>query len=461
MSMSKKSEILVVLSGVFILLTFAFYNRYPFVYSDSGTYIRSGFEGYVPVDRPIMYGLFVRHISMKYSLWLVVLAQNIILSYVLFSTLKFVIKENYRIWFVLIIFLLTFTTGLASFSNQIMADIFMGILILSLFILLFVKKLPPWDMVFFTVLIIFSEACHFSHLFVASALMVIILLTRMLPFAMLKEISVKRIVAVSCVVFSVWLIVPTVNYFHSSKFFLSEGSHVFLMAHLNETGVLKRYLDDHCDQYPELSLCDLNEDLQVDVGTFTWVDSYSSKYGGFKGSKKEFDFILNEIISDPAYWWDNVFNFVLYGLTQLTENSVGEGLTAHDKGSSPYYSIYTHMNREAFDMLNSKQNKYGKAVLNFDFLTRIQWIVILTALFVVIFIVVTGNYRYYDQTSINFLGFILICIVLNAFFTGGLIAPNDRYSSRLIWLLPLSVAVICINNWKHLKTGIKFGQNEF
>lgn len=59
--------------SVILLIMPAIVNGYPLVYSDSGTYIGSGFEGIVPVDRPIAYGLFVRHISVAYSLWFVIL----------------------------------------------------------------------------------------------------------------------------------------------------------------------------------------------------------------------------------------------------------------------------------------------------------------------------------------------------------------------------------------------------
>ena len=51
--------------SVFVLIIPALKNGYPILFSDSGTYLSSGHSGYVPVDRPILYGIFVRHISLS------------------------------------------------------------------------------------------------------------------------------------------------------------------------------------------------------------------------------------------------------------------------------------------------------------------------------------------------------------------------------------------------------------
>ncbi|MFK8101257.1 MAG: hypothetical protein AB8G15_01985, partial [Saprospiraceae bacterium] len=63
-------KLLTILLGTIILLFVAFYNGYPLVYSDTGTYIQSGFELFVPVDRPLTYGLFLRYTSLGISPWL-------------------------------------------------------------------------------------------------------------------------------------------------------------------------------------------------------------------------------------------------------------------------------------------------------------------------------------------------------------------------------------------------------
>jgi hypothetical protein len=77
-------QLLIILLGAVGLCYLAWYNRFPLTYSDTGTYIIHGFETKIPVDRPIYYCLFIRHISMAASLWFVILTQGIFLSYLLY-----------------------------------------------------------------------------------------------------------------------------------------------------------------------------------------------------------------------------------------------------------------------------------------------------------------------------------------------------------------------------------------
>ncbi|NTV83243.1 MAG: hypothetical protein HGA23_02950, partial [Bacteroidales bacterium] len=57
-----------ILCGSVILSIIGLYNGYPLVYSDTGTYIASGLQEFVPNDRPMIYGLFIKLFSFNYSL---------------------------------------------------------------------------------------------------------------------------------------------------------------------------------------------------------------------------------------------------------------------------------------------------------------------------------------------------------------------------------------------------------
>ena len=85
----KKIKLIIHLGiGTLILSLIGLYNGYPLVYSDTGVYIASGLKEFVPVDRPIGYGLFIKLFSFNYSLWLVVAFQNLITAFVLYELLK-------------------------------------------------------------------------------------------------------------------------------------------------------------------------------------------------------------------------------------------------------------------------------------------------------------------------------------------------------------------------------------
>jgi len=78
-----RTSILPLFLGAVIMLLLALYDNYPIVTSDSGTYISCAFNRQIPTDRPVFYSWFLRLSSLGHSLWLTVLAQSLILAYLL------------------------------------------------------------------------------------------------------------------------------------------------------------------------------------------------------------------------------------------------------------------------------------------------------------------------------------------------------------------------------------------
>ena len=56
---------LLLLLGTILLSWAAFYNGFPLIYSDTSTYLESGFVLETPLDRPITYGLLMRLFSLN------------------------------------------------------------------------------------------------------------------------------------------------------------------------------------------------------------------------------------------------------------------------------------------------------------------------------------------------------------------------------------------------------------
>lgn len=67
----RRNHLLYLVGTAFLIIALAFFNRYPLVYSDTGTYIRSAFTLHPPVDRPIGYSLIIRAVTCKvrYGRW--------------------------------------------------------------------------------------------------------------------------------------------------------------------------------------------------------------------------------------------------------------------------------------------------------------------------------------------------------------------------------------------------------
>jgi len=452
--MKKFNPFFIIGVGAFLLTIIGLYNGYPLVYSDTGTYIYSGFDKFIPYDRPITYGLFLRFFSLNYSAWFVIIVQNIITSFVIYETIKLYDFSRVRLtqFFLLAVGFLVFFTGIGWYSNQLMPDFLVPISVLTIFILLLKRD---WNYPLFILLssiLIFSLVSHFSHLLIGTAIVGVILFCKLVFKHLFSFFSLKRVVVVSILVVSGWLVLPLINYLVERQFIISKGSHVFFMSHLNDAGILKKFLDENCNspEFKDCKICQFKDSLPNDAASFIWNSHIVDSCGGWLGSKREFSKIINATLTQPEYLVMNIYKSTTYGLVQLTRNDIGSGLSAYNEGSAPYGQIHWRFNSELNNYLNSKQNKWNGIELKFDALNRLNLLVLIVCFSFLLLIFVSSVYSKIDSKTLFFLLFVVFAIVVNSFITAGLNCPYDRYQARIVWLLPFAVIVILIKNYSVL-----------
>jgi hypothetical protein len=448
------SNIVRVIIGAVILQIIAFYNTYPLVYSDTGTYIYSGFDLFVPKDRPILYGILVRLFSFKQSLWLVVFIQNLITSFLIFETIRLFIKEKQTSFFYLAIGVLVLGTSVGWYSNQIMPDFFAPILILSWVWILFQKKSSTLKKVLIWIIFIVANCTHFSHLFLSTVLLLLVLIIQTplirKRFFLKLEFQKKKLFTFIFLVFFSWLLLPTLNTYFGGGFKLSRGGHVFLVAHLNEKEILKQILDKHCDsgKLEGCSLCEEKDDLPKDINGFIWSGDFLERQGGWDGSKEQFDKIISISLKEPKFLISNIYYSAIYGFLQLPQIETGEGLTSYGEHSAPFGQVGWRFPHELNSYLNSKQNKYNGKNLNFETINIFHISLVLISLLFLFFITIKSISFKIPKQQMLMVYFVIISIALNSFVTAGLSAPYSRYQSRVIWLVPF-IALILF--WAHRK----------
>lgn len=446
--MAQKERInpLHIFTAAVILLCISFYNGYPLVYSDTGTYLYSGFEKFIPNDRPIYYGLFVKLFSFKTSLWFTVIVQNLIMAIALFEFFKLLPVRQNNQTFIISTILLTLISPLGWYSNQIMPDFFAPVIALLVFVILFAKKLQTWKFIAYSVLIIYGTMVHLSHLLLATGFAVFILLLPILSKALKTDrilpYSKRSNLILAGVLLSAWITSPVCNYMIESEFKYSKSGHVFMAAHLNDKGLLKKILNENChaEEFANNKLCNQKDSLPTDINGFIWQGDFFEKTGGWENSKDDYNAVIKKSLTSPKYLLINATKSIQYAVTQLMYINVGEGLTAYGDGSAPYGQIAWHFPTELNNYLNSKQNKWNGDRLSFELLTIVFWVaLILAACF---FIVLKSHDKKRYATALTF---IILAIILNSMATAMLTSPYERYQSRMAWL-PLLLAIPMIFN---------------
>ena len=250
------------LLGCSLMFNFpAFLNGFPLVTSDSGTYIGSGFGPVIPFDRPVIYGLFVKQMSMRESLWFVLIVQGLIAAWILSQAIKqFLPAYAKRIHRFFIFLLISLLTTLPWFCSQIMPDFFSPLPSICIALLLIAPNQTRTQKLFTAIILIFSSLTHNSFMIVNTLLILVlgIVFISKKYFAK-KIISTKRFFFVSVLITACWFLSSFVNFLIDGKYRLSGSPHVFLMAKFAESGMLEDYLKRNCNCNKDRALQDTSK----------------------------------------------------------------------------------------------------------------------------------------------------------------------------------------------------------
>ncbi len=446
--------ILSIFFGAFILCIPSIYNGYPLVYSDTCTYIDTGFKSVTPLDRPLTYGLFVRHSSLAFSLWFTIVAQSLLVASMVYMFMEtFFQARKLAMIYVFSIMCLTFFTGIGWYSCQVMPDTFAPVLALSVVFLALNKKMHLAKLIAVSIIMVFSAATHFSHLVLSAAFSALFLGTGLLFYIRKKNVVIpfKRIFLITGLCITAWFYVLILHYTHEGGFRLSRGKHVFLMSHFIESGTMQEFLKENCGK-PELKDCKMclyKDSLEKNSGAFLWVWTSSLyKMGGWEKTEDEFNYLINTMNSDPKYLVKNVAGSVRFGFSQLINNNVGEGMIPYPINTPPYLAIDKYFNDEMNPYLTARQMQGAPLFAVMETLNDRQNLLLFACVLICLL-----YYVFYRQRSsdIYYYGILIILfILLNAFLTAGMNVPVGRLQARIVWLLPMFVIVLVAINYKKI-----------
>ena len=432
MKKQKLNTYLLLLLGTLISCFFGFYNRYPFVYSDTGTYLYSGFANFIPWDRTIFYGLFCRHISLETSPWLIIITQSFLINVLLYKTLGFFLRGNYKkVTYLISLFIIVLFTGFSVNVSILLPDIFTSILVLSIVVFLLAEKKEVGWKVVSGILIVYALITHLSH--IPILVLVLLLLGGMLLRSKRKKdkqlpFFVKDYLILGGLTFSTLVIVPSVNLLYGDEFRLSGGSHVFMMNHLVENGILEAYLEDACIE-KDYKICSYKDNLGW---SFIWSDdSPMRKTGGVEANKEEYNEILKDLYLSPKYWDIIVLKNIEYGLVQLfTFSTTLDGPSL--EGSAPYLQITAQFPDTWKEYISSRQNR---GEIDLTFLNFIEIIVVVGSWIMLLIFALLGKLKVNEKLGFIVLFFLLFYTV-SAFVCANLSTVHPRFENRIVWLFP-------------------------
>ena len=425
-----------VLAGVLLLLWPAIYNGYPLAYSDTGGYLEGGFSLKPLPDRSMAYGLFMRVTSLGVSLWGVVAAQAVLLVYLITRTAQAFVAGIRPLGVLRIIAGVALLTPASWYASLLLMDVFTPILLLSAALFVFGRH-PNWERGLLAALAVASVATHTANpvlsllpLGVSSA----VLWWRGRTIPEFKEWG-RRLVIMAVLTVCAMAGMMSVNRVAFGRFALNPSSHMFMMARLSETPLLKAYLERTCDQ-EHWAVCKARPELPYESAQyFLWNPAATVASIDWQQATPEYDRIIRDILTEPSglrfFTWDC--------LTRGARLLVSLRLTAFDPelaASAATLSIQRLFPHEAPAYLAARQFNDALGIR-----AGLEWIQL------VCFLAATGWLvrslaRGLGRAGLQMVVFLCAGVIVNAFVMAGLSAVDGRYQARVAWLIVLLALVV-------------------
>ena len=408
-----------------VLLTVAFWNRYPLVTSDTGTYVHSSFTLRVPSDRPVFYGLFLAATHLGHTLWLSIIAQSLVVAIMLTLVVQRIWPAAEPAMSVAIAVALVFATSLPWLVGQVSPDVFTGLLVIGAYLVATDRADDGrWPRTFAIACFVFSIMVHSSHLLLG------------LVLAAAAGLAVRggwRLPGTStlCKAVGAAVIASVLgNLALSGKAVLGRGSHAFLMARLIEDGVIERVLDERCADEP-YRLCAFRGELPTAAEDYLWRrDGLLQRTGGFGGSRAESTRLIRAALVDhPGL----VLRSAVAALgAQLVRFRTGDGLAPPAPDSWVEVVLTTRLPDAESAYRSARQHRDALALPIVNGLHEAAAVAAALALSALI---VSGRVR---RPIVQLAALVGLAFVVNAAITGALSGPHDRYQSRVVWLIVLA-----------------------
>ncbi|MGA8144580.1 MAG: hypothetical protein WB987_11880 [Candidatus Acidiferrales bacterium] len=437
-----------VLLGSLILAWPAFFNRYPLLYPDSMTYLADGrlvaralflhqLSDYYGI-RSLIYSLGILPFHWNITPWPVVAIQAFLTGYVFWLVVRSILPRRTVLWYLAVVTLLSLLTSVAWFASLIMPDFLGPVLYLCIYLLIFARdSLTRRERVGVGLIAWLAATSHATHLMLAAGLCVF---AAVLSMVFRRERRPQHLKAVGQVALVILLAATAQVALHAYLYgapSLYGDRPPFLMARVIADGPGQRYLEQHCGEV-KFVICGRLRDLPESPDEFIWgatgIWQTSSEDDRKRMQDEEVSFALATLRAFPR--------------AQLTKSAANfwEQLTTFDIALDANDWVLEEFDR----VLPGGKPSYLKSRqvhndLPFDFFTAVlNWTVVASLALIAVCTVLLWRRR--PPRVLGLAIIIVPAVIANALVTGALSMVEDRYQSRVIWLIPL-LGILSLMEW--------------
>ena len=405
-----------------LLIAPAFWNGYPLLQWDTGGYLARWYEGYLVPSRSTLFGLYL-HIGESSSFWLNLAVQSLTTLWLLQLTLRVLgLMEAFR--FVAISLLLILSTALPWLASMLLTDIFAGLAVLSLFILVIGGDRISWiERISLFVFTAFAAATHSATLGVLFGLCAVGWAAW--PF-LGKRIRLANLAQGSLTIVAGGMMLVVANHALSGQWAWTPGGYGVAFGRMMQDGIVARYLNDHCPR-ENFKLCPYRNELPATADEFLWGKSMFNTLGRFEGMNDEMSYIVVHSLADYPAWQAGAALRALG--QQLLHVATGEGTSGWIPHT--YGIIERYIPSQVTPMRAARQQNWD---IDFEYVNWLHVPVALASMLALLVLLgrALACRRLDDLTLLATT--VTLALLGNAFICGVISGPHDRYGARMVWL---------------------------
>jgi hypothetical protein len=416
--------------SIALLIAPALWNGFPLLQWDTGGYLARWYEGTLVISRATLYGLLLRA-GVPLAFWPVLAVQAALTVWIVALMLR-AHGLGRRPWLMLgIVAALTVFTTLPWLTAILLTDIFCGLGVLALYLLLLrADALTRAERI---ALVILTAAAAATHNATMAVLMALTLAALPLAYIGRRRLPAARIAnAVIALLLGAGLVFAS-NYIVAKRIAWTPGGFALSFGRMLQDGIVKKYLDAHCPD-PGLRLCAVKDRIPQDADTWFWGSDLFDSMGRFAGLDKEMKAIaLGALVEYPSLQLQTA---AVATARQFVNVRTGEGVLDDLWHTQAIIKRFTPELVPV--MLAARQQNGG---LPFEAINALHYPLALLGM-ALLPLIVWLAWRGKLPAELGELATIaMLALAANAFVCGALSNPHDRYGARMVWLAGITVAL--------------------
>jgi hypothetical protein len=411
----------------------AIWNRFPLLQYDTGGYLARWYEPYLVPSRAVAYGLIL-NAGATLSFWPVVLGQCALTVWVIALIMRVHGLGGRPGLLAGIVAALSVFSTLPWLTSILLTDIFAGLAVLALYLLLLrANDLSGREQAGLVTLIAVAVATHSATI---AVLLMLLAGAALLSLAAPGRLPRRRLGNAALAVALGAALVFATNATVTKRLIWTPGGFALSFGRMLQDGIVKKYLDEHCPQ-ARLVLCAYKDQLPRDADEWFWGSPLFDKLGRFAGLDAEMERIA--LASLAEYPLLQIKTAAIATARQLIDVRTGEGVV---NSIWHTYGIIERYRPGLIPDMRAARQQRGE--IDFTVINRVHYPAALACLLLLPLI---GGYvlRRKDMSAIGELVTVcLFALLANAFVCGTLSNPHDRYGARLIWLAVTAAVIAAV-----------------